>query len=168
MSTRVRMEVESILGTSVSKAVQQDPIQKAIDSAYVSLGQPPRVSDASSDLVLKELFRSANPAASAIRSKAAELMRKASIRYQALNAGLSSLTPGKKLTYVIPLPDNRIRKKVVEYQPEVTKNAKRFALSEDVVMAIIHTESHFNPLAFYLRTLGGIFVEYRVGVVDMD
>lgn len=147
MSTRVRMEVESILGTSVSKAVQQDPIQKAIDSAYVSLGQPPRVSDASSDLVLKELFRSANPAASAIRSKAAELMRKASIRYQALNAGLSSLTPGKKLTYVIPLPDNRIRKKVVEYQPEVSKNAKRFALSEDVVMAIIHTESHFNPLA---------------------
>ncbi len=149
MSGKVRHQVEAVLGTTVNSAVKQDPIQKSIDKAYASVGAPVNSVAASSELVLKELFRSPTPSASMIRKKAAELMRNASIRYQALNAGLNStpLNQGKKLTYVIPLPDNRIRKKVVEYKPEVHKHSKRFALSEDVVMSIIHTESHFNPLA---------------------
>src|SRR5690606_28435068 len=100
-------------------------------------------------LVLKELFTSQRPSAADIRSRAASLMRNSSIRYQALSASLAPVPvkTRKKLTYVVPLPDNRIRKKVLEYKPWVDRNAQRFALSEDVVMAIIHTESHFNPLA---------------------
>lgn len=149
MSAQVRGEVENILATSVQHAVKQDPIQRAIDSAYASLGKDAPVQDAGNDLVLKELFASSNPSSRAIKNKAAELVRNASIRYQVLSASLAavSVNPGKKLTYVVPLPDSRLRKKVLEYRPQVHKNAKRFALSEDVVMAIMHTESHFNPLA---------------------
>ncbi|MBA55878.1 MAG: hypothetical protein CMK89_15595 [Pseudomonadales bacterium] len=151
MSGKVTGQLEWVLGTSIEQAVSQDPIQKAITEAYASLGQAPKPSDAGAELVLKELFTSARPSAVDIRNTAATLMRKSSIRYQALNASLDlaavAVNTGKKLTYVIPLPDNRIRKKVVEYRPEVSKNAQRFSLSADVMMAIIHTESHFNPLA---------------------
>ena len=151
MSNKVTGELEKVLGTSLEQAVNQDPIQRAINDAYSSLGQTPKAADAGGDLVLKELFTSARPSAADVRNTAATLMRKSSIRYQALNASLNlaavAVNTGKKLTYVVPLPDNRIRKKVVEYRPEVSKNAQRFSLSADVMMAIIHTESHFNPLA---------------------
>ncbi len=102
-----------------------------------------------SELVLKELFRNGKPSAAEIHREAASLMRNASIRYQALNASVASVpvSLGKKMTYTIPMPDNRLRRKVMEFQPVVSANAKRFNLSEDVVMAIIHTESYFNPLA---------------------
>lgn len=151
MSKKVGSQLEHTLGTSIKDAMDGDPIQRAINDAFVALDKDIKVSDASNELVLKELFASTRPSAADIRSKAATLMRKSSIRYQALNASLNlasvPVKTGKKLTYVVPLPDNRLRKKVVEYQPEVSKNAQRFSLSSDVMMAIIHTESHFNPLA---------------------
>lgn len=149
MSTKVGSELEQTLGTTIKAAVDQDPIQMAINEAYASLGKSPKADEAGDDLVLKELFTAARPSAADVRSTAATLMRKASIRYQAVNASLASVpvNTGRKLTYVVPLPDNRLRKKVVEYRPEVSKNAQRFSLSADVMMAIMHTESHFNPLA---------------------
>ena len=151
MSKKVSGELEQLLATTIEQAINQDPVQQAITQAYAELGTPPKTSDASSELVLKELFSATRPSAADIRNTAATLMRNSSIRYQALNASLDlasvAVNTGKKLTYVVPLPDNRIRKKVVEYRPEVSRNAQRFALSADVMMAIIHTESHFNPLA---------------------
>lgn len=149
MAKEVQSELEQTLSTSVQKALDQDPIQVALNSAASSLGAQPAALDTGAELVLKELFTSQRPSAADIRSRAASLMRNSSIRYQALSASLASVPvkTGKKLTYVVPLPDNRIRKKVLEYKPWVDRNAERFALSEDVVMAIIHTESHFNPLA---------------------
>lgn len=151
MSKKVGSQLQRTLGTSIAAALEGDPIQRAINTTYANLGKEIKASDASNELVLKELFNSPRPTAEDVRNKAATLMRNSSIRYQALNASLSlaaiPVNTGKKLTYVVPLPDNRIRKKVVEYRPEVSKNAQRFALSSDVMMAIIHTESHFNPLA---------------------
>src|SRR5690606_26547191 len=149
MAKKVQGEIEAILATSVKTALDQDPIQLALTDAAVSLGAPRETLDTGAELVLKELFTSQRPSAADIRSRAASLMRNSSIRYQALSASLASVPvkTGKKLTYVVPLPDNRIRKKVLEYKPWVDRNAERFALSEDVVMAIIHTESHFKPLA---------------------
>jgi len=149
MSSKVGSQLELTLGTSIKAAVEQDPIQKAINQAYASVDKAPVADDAGDELVLKELFTAARPSAVDVRNAAATLMRKASIRYQAVNASLASVpvNTGRKLTYVVPLPDNRLRKKVMEYRPEVSKNAQRFSLSSDVMMAIIHTESHFNPLA---------------------
>ncbi|MGB1062442.1 MAG: transglycosylase SLT domain-containing protein, partial [Ketobacter sp.] len=151
MSKKAGSQLQRTLGTSIAAALEGDPIQRAINATYANLGKEIKASDASNELVLKELFNSPRPTAEDVRNKAATLMRNSSIRYQALNASLSlaaiPVNTGKKLTYVVPLPDNRIRKKVVEYRPEVSKNAQRFALSSDVMMAIIHTESHFNPLA---------------------
>jgi len=147
---KVGSELEKTVATRLKDAIENDPVQTAINQVYADLGAASGAAQLeTSELVLKELFRSANPSATEIRREAGALMRNASIRYQALNASVASVpvSLGKKMTYVIPMPDNRIRRKVMEFQPLVRSNAKRFDLSEDVVMAIIHTESHFNPLA---------------------
>ena len=146
----VQQELEATLSTTVAGALDQDAVHQALKQAQIHLSQG--VSDAAevaAELVLSELFLAKNPSPNDIHRVAAALMQNASIRYQSLNAGLASIPikTGKKLTYVIPLPDNRIRKKVQEYQGDVRDNAKRFSLSEDVILAIIHTESHFNPVA---------------------
>lgn len=149
MAKKVQGELEHSLGTAMQAALDNDPIHVALDQTLIRLGAPRQALETSGELVLKELFASQRPTQADIRAKAASLMRNASIRYQALSASVAAVpvNTGRKLTYVIPLPDNRIRKKVQEYKPWVDRNAERFALSEDIVMAIIHTESYFNPLA---------------------
>ena len=149
MGKKVQSELEDTLATTLKKALNQDPIQVAMHDALVKMGGSNDPIESGADLVLDELFSSRHPSQSDIRIKAAAMMRNASIRYQALSASLVTVpvNTGRKLTYVIPLPDNRIRRKVLEYKPLVERNAERFSLSEDVIMAIIHTESHFNPLA---------------------
>lgn len=148
MAKKVQTELEDTLGTSLQHANDRDPVQVALNQAYSSRGARDADAETGVELVLKELFTSLRPTDSDVRAKAAALMRNASIRYQALSASMAvPVSTGKKLTYVIPLPDNRIRKKVLEYKPVVSRNAQRFALSDDIIMAIIHTESHFNPMA---------------------
>ena len=45
------------------------------------------------------------------------------------------------------LVPNHIRIRAEKYLPTVRKNAKRFKLKPQLVFAIIHTESYFNPMA---------------------
>ena len=147
LSANVREHLEQVIGTRINEAVNQDPVNQAVIDKLASLGAEQEVSN--SGLVLPELFKSSDPSPQAIRSRARQLMKGASIRYQALSASLAALPvkTNNKITYVIPLPDNRIRQKVKEYTPAVRQHSERFALADDIVMAIIHTESHFNPLA---------------------
>lgn len=148
LSTMVREQVEDVIGATVAKGLASDPVHKAVEETFAAIGADESGTD-SEKLVLAELFDSHQPNADQIRKKAVMLMKNASIRYQVLSASLASIPvkTNNKITYVIPLPDNRIRKKVKEYGPMVKQYASRFSLSDDIVMAIIHTESHFNPLA---------------------
>jgi len=144
LSEKVEKELQTTLSTTVAKALKEDPIHQALMAAAGVSG-----GEVSAELVLSELFESGAPTAGQIEKAAQTLMRNARIRYQALNAALASIPvqTGKKMTYVIPLPDNRIRRKVQQYRADVRANSRRFALNQDVILAIMHTESHFNPLA---------------------
>ena len=53
----------------------------------------------------------------------------------------------KRLTYTVPLPKDRLRRKAKELKPVVVQYAKQHDVPPDLLFAIIHTESHFNPLA---------------------
>ena len=148
MSQAVSRHLQQTLGTSIQDALNQDPLQQALAAAHTELNPAAVDAGPSQALVLSELFDTRKPSQRQLRQVTAQLMRKAAIRYQAVNASIAvPVNTGRKLTYVVPLPDHRLRRKVQEYQPEVKRNAERFALSADVMLAIIHTESHFNPLA---------------------
>ena len=147
LSVTVREHLEHMIGSRISDAVNEDPVNRAVIAKLASLGA--EQDSPSGELVLPELFSNNKPSQQQVRSRAMQLMKGASIRYQALSASLAAVPvkTNNKITYVIPLPDNRIRQKVKEYTPTVRQHSERFALADDIVMAIIHTESHFNPLA---------------------
>ena len=149
MSKQVQTELENTLHTTLQQAIDQDPIQTAVNAAIARAGNSQSLIRHGNELVLGELFANAKPSAEEISRRAMALMRNASIRYQAQTASTAAVpvSLGKKLTYVIPLPDNRIRRKAQEYSAFVQESAEHFALAEDVILAVIHTESHFNPLA---------------------
>ncbi len=53
----------------------------------------------------------------------------------------------RKFRVKINLVPNHIRIRAEKYLPTVSKNAKRFKLKPQLIFAIIHTESYFNPMA---------------------
>ncbi|MGR5145494.1 transglycosylase SLT domain-containing protein [Photobacterium alginatilyticum] len=55
---------------------------------------------------------------------------------------------GLQLTKVsMSYPTDRIAKKAMTYMPTVLKNASKWEVDPDLILAIMHTESHFNPMA---------------------
>ncbi len=56
--------------------------------------------------------------------------------------------PGTEIVSMrFPLPSDSLKRKAMEYRPVVKNYANRRGLSEALVLAVIHTESAFNPLA---------------------
>jgi membrane-bound lytic murein transglycosylase C len=53
----------------------------------------------------------------------------------------------KKYRVQIDLAPDHIRVRAEKYLPIVTKNASRFKVNPKLILAIIHTESYFNPFA---------------------
>ena len=53
----------------------------------------------------------------------------------------------KKFSVAIPMIPNHLLNRVKKYLPIIRKNALRFNLELSLVLAVIHTESHFNPRA---------------------
>ncbi len=54
---------------------------------------------------------------------------------------------GEVLTLVAKLPENSLAKRAYGYVGEVQKAASRWQVSAPLIMAIMHTESAFNPMA---------------------
>jgi len=148
LSELVNGHLIALLSTTVYDALNDDPLYQAIQKIKGQKDASFEPHDTSL-LVFSELFTQHKATKKAVDKVASGMMKKASVRYHDRSASMAPLSVGmsKKITYVVPLPDDRIRKKVREYRPVVRENAKRFGLSEEIVMAIIHTESHFNPLA---------------------
>ena len=135
-------ELKELLGSTVSAALRRDPVLKHTFDVADENGLD--------QLVFSELFKTDKPSDRGIARVAQQLMARAYARYQdqvATRGGTEGLGLSKTLTYVVPLPKNRMRDKARQYLPLVKKYSKEFQIPADVMMAIMHTESHFNPLA---------------------
>ena len=135
-------ELKILLGSTILAALQRD---SELGPAVNAIAD-----DSLEALVFSELFRSAKPSSRDIERLAQRLMKRAYLRYQdqlAARGGTAAAQVSKASTYVIPLPKNRMRSKAKEYMPHVKKYADQFQIPADLMMAIMHTESHFNPLA---------------------
>lgn len=135
-------ELKELLRSTVSSALQRDPVLKHVLDAGDEEGLD--------QLVFSELFKTDKPTAKDISRLAQQLMTRAYTRYQdqfAMGGDGGGWGLSKTATYVVPLPKNRMRDKAREYLPSVRKYSNEFQIPADVMMAIMHTESHFNPLA---------------------
>ena len=53
-----------------------------------------------------------------------------------------------KYTISLKMVPNHLQKRIQMFKPEIEKNCKRFEINPDLALAIIHTESYFNPKAY--------------------
>lgn len=141
-------QVKSLLSLHVDEALQQDPVAVAIADAFYEQGAESG-SEASSPLVFSELFASEQPEINAIDATTERMMQHARVRFQALSASTEAVPVFDKnrVTYLVPMPEARLRLKALQYRAAVKRHAEKAGVPVDMVMATIHAESQFNPLA---------------------
>lgn len=151
-------QLVELLSTTIGDAIRQDPFKEiweegaSIDAIFNSA-----VAD---ELVFSELFPEKKPSKRSVQKVAAQLIEKSHISYNGrsqqhtLKNNASSKLSGMpvsgtthKINLKVPLPSNRLMKKAEEYLPSVSRYSKLYTVSTNMVFAIMHTESHFNPLA---------------------
>ena len=152
-----------VLLTDMKSAYDRDPISSTIKSDFKD--DEEYLASLNDVLVFSELFSSSDPSTQEVNRLATKLMQSALITYQQNLAALSvdnsksdfgkktvssvsiPVKLNKRLTYTVPLPKDRLRRKAKELKPVVVQYAKQHDVPPDLLFAIIHTESHFNPLA---------------------
>lgn len=145
---KVRKELIEMLSTTVREAFESDPINLAVQGALND--DDALLASLPDELVLSELFDVDQPTARQIDSVARKLLKQSVISYQqnlAANTVTLPVTINQKLTYRVPLPKDRLIKKAEQFRPMVHKSAEAFEVTPEVLFAIMHTESHFNPMA---------------------
>jgi membrane-bound lytic murein transglycosylase C len=140
--------VVELLASRLSDAEQHDPVALALNDVFEERGAM-QGGDTEDPLVFPELFAGTDPDASEVAAVAERLMQGSRIRFQALSASVGNLPviDRRQVTYVVPLPANRAHLKARQYHPVVKRHADRAGLPVAGVLAMMHAESQFNPLA---------------------
>ncbi|MEY8205949.1 MAG: transglycosylase SLT domain-containing protein [Bermanella sp.] len=146
MHKRLEKTLVQLLSTNLQTAVNKDPINTNMETlAGIRYAQDLGVMGR--DLILGELFRDERPSIKAVERMAKKLSKAAYIRFPAVAALNLAFAFNDRTTYIISMPEKRIRTKAKRYQPFVYDYAQKYSLPPSLVFAIIHAESHFNPLA---------------------
>lgn len=146
MQKQLKGTIKSLLSMNLQTAVNQDPINTTMESlAGIRYAQD--LGAMGKDLILGELFRDERPSIKSVERMAAKLSKAAYIRYPAVASLSVAFTSGDRTTYIISLPDTRTRTKATRYKSFIYDYAQKYSLPPSLVFAIIHAESHFNPLA---------------------
>lgn len=149
LNERALNEVIDLLGTTIEKALQEDPLNKIWEEVLEVEGETLPSGGPFDHLVLSELFRSESPTESEIERVARMLMGNSFVTYESRYAFKSVDVPLELdlVDFRVPLPSDRILQKAKEYQSTVAKYSEEHNVPENIIFAVIHTESHFNPLA---------------------
>ena len=146
MQKKLKKTLTNLLSMDLKTAINRDPInQKMEQLSGIRYAQD--LGAMGRDLILSELFRDERPSVKAIERMASKLTKSAYIRYPAVASLELAFAFNDRTTYIVSLPEKRIRKKAKRYKPFVYDYAQKFSLPPSLVFAIIHAESSFNPLA---------------------
>lgn len=101
----------------------------------------------SESLVFAELFSSKAPSQEEINRLAHKILQTARIHVKAQNNGESFFVSPDKMRFVMNMPDARIEAAAKQYYHLVKKFSEDYKVPASLVLAIMHTESFFNPFA---------------------
>ena len=140
--------LRGLLSMNLKMAIAQDPVNRRLEELS-GIRYASDLGAMGNDLILGELFRNERPSIKAIQSMAAKLTKKAYIRYPAVASLGNTLAFAfnDRTTYIVPLPERRARVKAKRYKPFIYEYANKFNLPSSLIFAIVHAESHFNPMA---------------------
>ncbi len=149
MQVNLKQTIKELLSTDLQTAIKNDPINRNMEE-MAGIRYAQELGAMGRDLILGELFRNERPTIKAIERMAAKLSKSAYIRYPAV-ASIGPLNLAfafnDRTTYIVSLPEKRIRKKAIRYKSFIYDYAQKYSLPPSLVFAIVHAESHFNPLA---------------------
>ena len=146
MQRHLKVTVKKLLSMNLQAAVNQDPINTTMEQLS-GIRYAQDLGAMGKDLILGELFRDERPSIKAVERMAAKLSKAAYIRYPAVASLKWAFSSSNRTSYIISLPDTRTRKKATRYKSFIYDYAQKYSLPPSLVFAIIHAESHFNPLA---------------------
>lgn len=131
--------LQQLLSENTATAVARDPVTQQVEQA-VQRSAPSAVAQAKlpTTLVLGELFDNRQPSQQQLQQKVVELAANATSQ-QDVESGVVTLT--------VPLPADRPLRKAQHYLPIVERHATKWKIEPALVLAVMHTESAFNPLA---------------------
>lgn len=121
---------------SVAQVQQVEKIYDVVNADEVDQGQ---LTEENIEQQKKLIEQEKQQRIAALRQKAAELRLSARQR--------EALRNKKITTFTIPLSNRNYVEKAQPYVSDVLKQSERWDLSPSLVLAIIHTESYFNPKA---------------------
>lgn len=141
---RFRRELAALLREDFATALERDPVaqrvERSLDQAPVEVerGEPSR-----RPVLGPRLGSEEPPGAEEAGQQAEALMA------QAQEPGRERAEAGSGWAQVIsvPLPEASASQKARDYLPPVRRHAEEQAVAESLVLAVMHTESAFNPLA---------------------
>jgi peptidoglycan lytic transglycosylase C len=139
-------ELKDMLREKQETAFKREPVmskveQKLRKEQVVLKGKP------SEQLVLSELFETPQPSKAEIDEKAEELLKKAQIKRGVAKKPSEQYEGTEAMVVTIPLPKDRVSKKAEQYRDTVRRHSGKWDINEPLVLAVIHTESAFNPMA---------------------
>ena len=146
MQKQLKGTIKSLLSMNLQTAVNKDPINTTMES-LAGIRYAQELGAMGKDLILGELFRDERPSIKSVERMAAKLSKAAYIRYPAVASLTMAFSSSDRTTYIISLPDTRTRTKATRYKSFIYDYAQKYSLPPSLVFAIIHAESHFNPLA---------------------
>ena len=146
MQKQLTGTIKSLLSMNLQTAVNKDPINTTMES-LAGIRYAQELGAMGKDLILGELFRDERPSIKSVERMAAKLSKAAYIRYPAVASLTMAFSSSDRTTYIISLPDTRTRTKATRYKSFIYDYAQKYSLPPSLVFAIIHAESHFNPLA---------------------
>lgn len=140
--------LKDMLSEPVATAVQREPVMSKLDQRLPDRSPVVKKGNPGDQLVLNELFDRPRPTREDVALKARTLLKGANISQEIAKSGTKA-RPKEAIAMVvrIPLPKDRPLRKAAQYRAMVRKHAEKWKINESLILAVIHTESAFNPMA---------------------
>jgi len=138
-----KLQLNELSQVTVNKTLANDPVYISANNtisskSFTSTGKP----------LNKKVEQSNSPTTTQPKKIAEQTVLSTEIVEEVLTAKAPVITKQKnRVTISYQLPANTLSNQAKRYLPDVQQQAKRYNLDPALLLAIIHTESSFNPLA---------------------
>jgi len=139
-TSKIKERISYIVSKNTKQVVQTDPLQKRV--AKISTSSEVVTSGVNAKPILSTVIFNSKPSRNQVKTYATNTLKKNKI-----TTTKAKNKKEKVYKVTVKLPKNSKIKLSAVYQKEVAKNARRFKLPNELVFAIMQTESNFNPFA---------------------
>ncbi|MDN3697328.1 transglycosylase SLT domain-containing protein [Vibrio cortegadensis] len=141
----VNFESGEVVVEVISSDQSSDDVKKVVDEQIQELKNETTLQAYSKDKVLSEM--KAKPSKLESNQKVIPEVDSDKLQKTAKTSEYTQSNGTKVTRVTMSLPSNKIAQRALIYLEDVNKMAAKWDVQPELILAIIHTESHFNPMA---------------------